>query len=182
MTHEVPQPVPGRLAGKTALVSGAAGGIGRAVCQRFAAEGAHVIVADVDGTGAAEVAASLSVPGQVEVFDHADESAVAEVFRRHARLDILVSNAGRAIPNQSVLDSDVSAFRMLLDANLIGHFVIAKHGAPRLQQSRGVVVFTASVTGRKAQPGAGLYGASKAGFCCTWPECLPWSSLLTSAF
>ena len=157
-----PRAVPARYAGRRVLVTGGARGIGAAVCRRMAAEGAEVVVADLDGEGAQLLAGQL--PGGTAVrLDHCDEASVTEVFNRLGHLDVLVSNAGLALPDRRVLDYDVATFRQLLDVNLVGHFLAIRAAAPLLRTSRGVVVITASITGRRAQPGAGVYGAAKAG-------------------
>ena len=157
-----PRAVPERFAGRRVLVTGGARGIGAAVCRRMAAEGADVVVTDLDGQGAQALADELPRATAARL-DHCDEASVAEVVGGLTHLDILVSNAGFALPDQPVLEYDLATFRHLLDVNLVGHFLAIRAAAPRLQSSRGVVVITASITGRRAQPGAGVYGAAKAG-------------------
>ena len=152
---------PERLRGRIALVTGAAGGIGHAICARLAADGAELILVDVDER-VAEVAADL--PGaRFTVLDHSDEDAVTGFLRGVEALDILVSNAGRSTPNGLLVDSKRETFEDLLSANLIGHYVMVKKCAALLQAApSGVVVITASISGRRAQRGAGMYGATKA--------------------
>ena len=155
------RPVPGRFTGRTALVTGAARGIGEAVCRRLAAEGADLVVTDLDGAAAEALAAELGA--RSAALDHTDETAVARVVGGLDQLDVVVSNAGFALPDRPVVDYPIDDFRRLVDVNLVGHFLVLRAAAPLLRTAEGVAVVTASVTGRRPQPGAGVYGAAKAG-------------------
>ena len=156
----------GRLHGKSTLVIGAARGIGRAVAERFAAEGATVMLADADaeaGTEAAEamgagfVAADMGDPGDPA---RAVEAAVAA----HGGLDVLVQNAG-IYPLTMIEDITAEEWDRVLGVNLRGTFLAAKAAlAPMRARGGGRMVFTSSITGpRVTSPGHGHYSASKAG-------------------
>jgi 3-oxoacyl-[acyl-carrier protein] reductase len=155
-----------RLAGRTALVIGAARGIGRAIAERFAEEGGQVTIADSEedegasaamALGARFVAADVSEEAQVE-------RAVRESAGRSGRLDILVQNAG-IYPWTLIENISSSEWDRVLAVNLRGVFLAAKAALPLMKAQRaGRMVFTSSITGpRVTSPGHGHYSASKAG-------------------
>jgi len=159
------RPVPeGVLAGRRALVTGAARGIGLATARRFSEEGACVAMADVlpELSDAAARLGAVATP-----FDVTDEAAVergvAEAHERLGGLDVLVANAG-IVETASLLETDTSAFRRILDVNLAGVFFCMR-AAGRLMrdQGYGVILATASQAGRHGYPGLGPYCASKFG-------------------
>jgi len=151
-----------RLAGKIAVVTGAASGIGRACLERFAAEGAHVVGADVQ-RGAARDLVSLDVR---------DEAAVAQlvqqVAREHGRLDVVVNAAGVAGGGPVHL-LDAAAWDRVLDVNLKGTFLVCKHALaqmlkqPAIDGERGAIVNLASIEGLEGTAGGSAYNASKGG-------------------
>jgi NAD(P)-dependent dehydrogenase (short-subunit alcohol dehydrogenase family) len=151
-----------RLAGKIAVVTGAASGIGLACIERFAAEGARVVGADVQ-RGAARDLVSLDVR---------DEAAVAQlvqdVAREHGRLDVVVNAAGVAGGGPVHL-LDAAAWDRVLDVNLKGTFLVCKHVlAQMLKQTaidgeRGAIVNVASIEGLEGTAGGSAYNASKGG-------------------
>ncbi|MEO1093039.1 MAG: SDR family NAD(P)-dependent oxidoreductase [Pseudomonadota bacterium] len=157
------------LAGKTAVVTGAAAGIGRAIVERLAAAEARVIVTDVDGDGALAVATSLRQAGAVaeaHVLDVTDETAIEAVFGHvdatHG-LDVVVNNAGFAF-QAPMVDTDVAAFRRIVDVNVLGVF-LGMRTAARLMLARGTagrIVNMASVSGLRGSAGRIAYGATKA--------------------
>jgi NAD(P)-dependent dehydrogenase (short-subunit alcohol dehydrogenase family) len=143
-----------RFDGKVALVSGAAGGIGRAVADRLADEGAAVVGCDL-----------LAVPDGV-VCDVRDEascaSAVATVLERHGRLDVLANVAGIGIARTlAALAPD--EWRRVIDVNLTGTFLLSQCALAPLLESRGTIVNMASVAGLRATPYNAAYCASKGG-------------------
>lgn len=154
------------LAGRKALVTGAARGIGLATAHRFAAEGAAVALSDVDPLAVAEAAAGIA--GAVAVpFDVADETAVeagvAEAADRLGGLDVLVANAG-VLRQRPIVDEELAAFRRVLDVNLVGTFLCFRAAARRFQdQGGGVILAVASQAGRHGYPRLGAYCASKFG-------------------
>lgn len=153
----------------TALVTGGGSGIGRATALRFAAEGADVVVADVDAEGGAETAEAVRDMGQEATFvetDVTDEAAVAaavdEAYERFGSLGVLHNNAGIESPPGPLVKQDSEAFDRVLDVNVKGVFYGLKHAIPRMiEDGGGAVVNTASVAGLNGSPMIGTYAASK---------------------
>lgn len=161
-----------RLAGKVAIITGAGGGLGTAMARRFAAEGASVLATDIDeetGRAAAEaIAAECGAAVAFRRLDVTDEDAcagaVAEAVERWGRLDVMVANAGIAVPG-FIAQQEKSDWEGVLAVNLTGVFLCAKHAYLAMQASErgGVILATASVAGLQGTPWLGAYGASKAG-------------------
>ena len=150
-----------RLAGTTALVTGAASGIGAATARRLAAEGARVIVADVDGEGAQAVAAE--VDGTPVTMDVADYASVRAGVKAAGPLDVLVNNAGigRVAP---FLESDEALWDLELSVNLRGTVAVTHAVLPGMHANGGgAIVNVASEAGRMGTPGGAVYSAAKAG-------------------
>jgi NAD(P)-dependent dehydrogenase (short-subunit alcohol dehydrogenase family) len=161
----------GRFAGKVAIVTGAASGIGRATARRFAAEGASVIAADradaVDET-AAMIAEAGGVAHAMRIDAGSDAdvaSLVAEAVSRFGGLDIFYANAGiTGSVRGGLFDSSAEDWAEVLRVNLIGPFLAIKHGAPEIaKRGGGAIVCTASVAGLRSGAGPASYSASKAG-------------------
>ena len=155
----------GRLAGKVALVTGAASGIGWACAERFADEGAVVVGCDL----AAKAPASAASAHAVDVREEAAVAAlVASIARTHGRLDAVVNAAGVAGGGPVHL-LDAAAWDRVLDVNLKGTFLVCKHAvAQMLAQDaiageRGAIVNLASVEGIEGTAGGSAYNASKGG-------------------
>jgi NAD(P)-dependent dehydrogenase (short-subunit alcohol dehydrogenase family) len=156
-----------RFAGRRALITGAARGIGRAVAQRLAAAGARVAIVDVDGAGPA--AAELDGLG-LEA-DVADERALAAAFARAVDelggLDIVVANAAIQLHGDDDRADrlDLPVWRRTVDVNLTGTFLTVKHGARALLAGHGgAFVCVGSPAGHYGiAPGLDAYSASKAG-------------------
>jgi 3-oxoacyl-[acyl-carrier protein] reductase len=153
------------LAGQVAVVTGGAQGIGLAVARRLAAEGARVLVWDMDAGLAADSAAALGGEGLgLDVTDAQAVAAAADAAAaRHGRLDILVNSAGIAGMNAPVVDYPVEEFHKIVAVNLHGTFHVCK-AVLRHMKARGYgrVVNIASVAGKEGNPNAGAYSASKA--------------------
>ena len=158
-----------RLAGKVAVVTGAAGGIGGAIARELAAEGARVVVSDVqpgDGTvaqieeaggEAAFLACDVSDPGQVQAL-------VAGAVERFGGLDVLVNNAGIAGGNGPAHELDLADWDRALAVNLTGPFLCTHFAMPHLLASgAGRIINIASTSGLSGAPTAPAYCASKGG-------------------
>jgi NAD(P)-dependent dehydrogenase (short-subunit alcohol dehydrogenase family) len=156
----------GRLEKKVALITGGASGIGRRACERFAEEGATVVVADLREDGAVATAAALGGDAlglQADVTDRASVRALIDaVAARHGRLDVLVNNAGVTIVG-AVHDLTEEEWDRELDVNLKSVFLMTKAAWPHLVGSGGSIVNTASVAALWAIPADAAYCASKAG-------------------
>jgi len=160
------------LRGSVILVTGAAQGIGAATARLCAARGATVVLADVRGEGAAEVAATirdtggLADSGQVDVRDDGQVAALlAGVRERHGRLDTLICAAGVLKgAYQQPEELSIEDFELVLDVNVKGIFLCTRHAAPLLEASgRGVIILIASGGGVRGPSSSLAYGASKAG-------------------
>jgi 3-oxoacyl-[acyl-carrier protein] reductase len=162
-------------AGRVALVTGGAAGIGRAEAIALAEAGADVaVLGHTDLAGAEETARRCRALGRRAVVVQADvrrsnevRRAVDEVVHGLGRLDILVNNAGAlgAHLNVPLLELDESTWHLMLDSHLTGTFLCIKHAAPHMVRQRwGRVINTSSVHGRLGgRPTLGHYGAAKAG-------------------
>jgi len=161
----------GRVSGKVALVTGGASGIGRGCAEKLAAEGAFVVVTDIqDHLGEEVVAGIQKADGQAEYRrqDVTDEDVWAEVVAgvqaRHGRLDILVNNAGIGIGG-SILDMTLANWRRQTAINLDGVFLGTKHSIPLMRASGdgGSIVNISSVAGLKGSANLAGYCATKGG-------------------
>jgi NAD(P)-dependent dehydrogenase (short-subunit alcohol dehydrogenase family) len=155
-----------RLSGKTAIVTGAGSGIGRASAIRFAAEGARVICADLKGQE--ETAATIgeaAFPVRADAGSDGDvQHLVQAALQRFGGLDIFFANAGISGGLASIFEQTAEDWQEILRVNLIGPFLAIKHAAPAMRESgRGSIICTASVAGIRAGAGGAAYSASKAG-------------------
>lgn len=144
-----------RLRDKIALVTGGISGIGAAIVQRFRAEGAIAIAADIAASNGADTL-------KLDVSDpQSCTEAVAKIIDRHGRLDIMVNCAGiaRDIP---FLETPVETFDQVIAVNLRGTFLIGQ-AAARAMQPGACIVNIASVSGMRGNVGRTAYGASKGG-------------------
>lgn len=159
-----------RLAGKVAIITGGASGIGAATAARFGQEGAAVLVVDWNGDGAAQVARELAAAGaraahrqgdvQVEATAAASVRAALDAW---GRLDIVVNNA--AVPSgQDLLEFTDAEFDRVLGINLKGPLFFCKHAVPAMRAAGGgAIVNVASISSTCGIPGQALYAPSKGG-------------------
>ncbi len=151
----------GRLAGKTAVITGAASGIGRASALRFAAEGARIVLADLEEPD--EVTMKSGCFMRTDVTRREDnERMIDECVSRFGRIDILFCNAGVTLP-KLLPDSTPGEIDRVWDVNVNGPLYAARHAIPIMlgQQGGGTILFTASKTGIVAQTDSPVYCASK---------------------
>jgi sorbitol-6-phosphate 2-dehydrogenase len=162
-----PRPVQDQIA----LVTGGAQGLGAAICRRLAEEGAHVVVADRNHSGANQLAAALQAETDrralavaVDVTEEAQvEALVATTIAEFGRLDILVANAGIVL-SSPIEEMDASQWRTVIEVNLTGYFLCAKHAARIMKQQRsGVIIQVNSKSGKKGSFKNSAYAASKFG-------------------
>lgn len=160
-----------RLQDRVVLVTGAASGIGAAVCRRLASEGAHIAALDCDADGLDSVCRDLDATGgrvlplSCDVTDEeAVRAAVGEIADRFGRLDG-VAQCAAVLPDEDQVPIDraeLSTFRRVLDINLTGTFLVLKHTVSSLARSGGSIVTFSSVAALRQGGGVG-YAASKGG-------------------
>jgi 3-oxoacyl-[acyl-carrier protein] reductase len=154
------------LAGRRAVVTGGAQGIGRAVAERLIASGARVAIWDADRALGAETAAAIGAEAlEVDVADwDAVRSAAARTEAELGGVDILVANAGIAGLNAPLADYPVEEWRRVLAIDLDGVFHCCKALSPGMAaRGYGRIVNVASVAGKEGNPNASAYSAAKAG-------------------
>jgi len=161
----------GQVQGKVALVTGGASGIGEAISELLAREGASVVVTDVDDLKGPEVVARIKKAGGDASFLHHDVTSeerwidvVAEVMQRHGRLDVLVSNAGIGIAVPSITEMSLEDWRRQTAINLDGVFLSVKHCLPAMRKTGGgSIIMMSSLAGLRGSANLSGYCATKGG-------------------
>jgi len=161
----------GQVEGKVALVTGGASGIGEAIAELLAQEGATVVATDIDELRGPEVVARITKAGRKAVFLEQDVTSearwaeiVAEIERRFGRLDVMVSNAGIGIAVPSIVDMSLADWRKQTAINLDGVFLSVKYCLPLMRKSRGgSIIMMSSLAGLRGAAGLAGYSATKGG-------------------
>jgi 2-dehydro-3-deoxy-L-rhamnonate dehydrogenase (NAD+) len=157
-----------RFAGRRAVVTGGASGIGLGVCRRLLAEGARVAIWDLNPDAIKAARQDLGAEAAGFAVDIADPDAVEKAGRDTAQalggIDILVASAGITGPNTTLAEYPVDAWRKVIDVNLNGVFYCNRAVVPAmLSGGYGRIVNIASIAGEEGNPNASAYSASKAG-------------------
>ncbi len=158
-----------RLAGKVAIVTGGASGIGRATAGLFSREGARLAILDRNGTAAQQAAEELRYAGgdahawEVDLSDGAQaEATVASAAQKMGRIDVLVNNAATYAP-RDLDEMTREEWRKVLDTNLTAYFLCARAAARAMRPQGGSIVNLCSVHRLISEPKSGAYAASKGG-------------------
>jgi 3-oxoacyl-[acyl-carrier protein] reductase len=158
-----------RLKNKVAIVTGAASGFGEGIARRFAAEGASIIVADINENAGARVAAEINASGGRAIFVPVDVSrnesmatVLPATLRAYGTLDIVVNNAGTTHRNRPMLEVEESEFDRIYAVNVKSIFLSARHFVPHFRSAGGgAFVNIASTAAIRPRPGLTWYNGSK---------------------
>jgi 3-oxoacyl-[acyl-carrier protein] reductase len=166
-----------RLQGKVAVVTGAGGGFGEGIARRFAEEGAHVVIADLNAAAARRVAASIG-NGAVAVAGDVSQGAdvrmmIGAATDRFGGLDIVVNNAGTTHRNQPILDVDEATFDRVFAVNVKSLYWTTQAAVPvfRQQGRGGSIINISSTAGIRPRPGLVWYNGTK-GAMNTMTQCM----------
>jgi NAD(P)-dependent dehydrogenase (short-subunit alcohol dehydrogenase family) len=162
-----------RFTGKSVLITGAAGGLGRAAAERFAAEGARLILSDHPSAPLDAVATSIGGEVATLAGDVTDpglhEALVALAVEKYGRLDVAVNNAGIANPVNRLPDIPIEEARQVIEVDLMGVFLAMRAQLPQMDRqfretgTGGVIVNLSSVAGIAGAPTISIYAAAKHG-------------------
>lgn len=155
-----------RIEGKVAIITGAGSGFGEGIAVRFAAEGAKVVVADINGTTAKRVAAEIgdaAVAIETDVTKASDIKAMIELAEtQFGRLDILINNAGYTSRNGPMMDVDEETYDRMFDVNTKAIYLSARVAVPVLKKyGGGTIINVASIGALRPRPGLVWYNGSK---------------------
>ncbi len=155
-----------RLEGKTAIVTGGASGFGAGIVRKFVAEGARVLIADVNGDGAQALAAEMGPMASAATVDVSDDASVGAMvtgaMERLGRIDILVNNAGIGHKPQPLEGLPEDEFDRLFAVNAKSVYLTARHVVPRMKAAGGGAILNiASTAGVSPRPRLTWYNASK---------------------
>jgi 3-oxoacyl-[acyl-carrier protein] reductase len=157
-----------RFSGRTAIITGSARGIGKAIADRLASEGAKVVIADIDEEKANETAKNLGNHAIAYPLDVTSEdswnAAILAATNTFGSLDILVNNAGIAGRSAPAWELSVDEWRQVIDIDLTGVFLGCRAAIPTMiEAGYGRIVNIASIAGKEGNPNASPYSAAKAG-------------------
>jgi 3-oxoacyl-[acyl-carrier protein] reductase len=158
-----------RLPDKVAIVTGAGSGFGEGIAKRFAAEGASVVVNDINAQRGERVAAEVRAAGDIAGFCGGDVSIDAEVaalvhstLETYGRVDVIVNNAGTTHRNRPLLDVAEAEFDRIYAVNVKSLYLTARHAVPAMRrQGGGAFITIASTAGVRPRPGLTWYNGSK---------------------
>ncbi|MBV8691279.1 MAG: SDR family oxidoreductase [Actinobacteria bacterium] len=155
-----------RFEGKVAIVTGAASGLGRAVAQRLASEGANVACVDLNGDGVEETAGALegkAVALRCDISDEASVAATVDAAVSALGAPDVVCNVAGLGKLQHTLDTTLADWQRMINVNLTGTFLMCRATLPHILETGGNIVNVASTSGMRGQPFSAAYCASKGG-------------------
>lgn len=157
-----------RLKDKVAIITGAGSGFGEAMAKLFAAEGAKVVVSDINGAAAAAVAKSITDDGGVAISSETDVTSADDIaamtkqtLDNFQKIDVLVNNAGMPQRNGSMFDVDEGTFDKIFEVNVKSLFLTTKAIVPHMLEKGGNIVNISSTAALSPRPGLTWYNASK---------------------